>query len=289
MLKNKYYLLSITLVLLFITGCNASNKKSIVHSNITVSPFPQHVFFDEAQLNNVDVTLNGIGYDGDQIASAMHSANYSAALQPNYSPEAGVAGVVIAGLFLQDMQKEAAIEERNKPISSFLATVESINWDSVINNTNIGIQLLSQNDSSQGRRLIVTPTLHISPDYRSFILTSLIERKNSSDNITYQNYIHIHSTPIISWNETITNLNLMSNHDIRNHLSVMLVQLITVMHKELEIWQNIPQKSGGHPIKFINDLKEYYERGTLLENENSFITYRTLRGEIKHIPCEKII
>ena len=289
MLRNKYYLLSTTLVLLFVSGCNVSHKKTVVHSNITAHLFPQYIFFDARQLNNVNVTLNGLGYDGDQIASAMHSVNYSAALQPNYSPEAGVAGALIAGLFLQDMQKGAAIEERNKPISSFLATVESISWDSVIDNANVDIQLLSQNDSTQARRLIVTPTLHISPDYRSLILTSLIERKNNSGDITYQNYIHIHSTPLISWNETITNLNLMSTQDISEHLSIMLTQLNKLMHKELENWQNIPQKSGGYPIKFINDLKEYYERGTLLENENSFITYRTLRGEIKHIPCEEII
>lgn len=288
-MRNKSCLISITLIILFITACNSSNKKDVVHSNITVNTFPQKIFFNATQLNNVNVALNGIGYDGDQIASVMHSSNYSAALQPGYSPEAGAAGALIAGLFIQKMQKKAAIEEKNKPISPFLDAVESINWNSIIDNANVDIQLLSESNYDQVQRLIITPTLHISPDYRSLILTALIERKNSSSNVTYQNYIHIHSTPIISWNETITNLNLMSNQDINEHLSVMLNQLNSLIYKELEYWQSIPQKSGGRPIKFINDLKEYYERGTLLENENNFITYRTLRGEIKHIPCEKII
>lgn len=291
MLKNKYCLIFIVLVAVIINGCNASNKKAIVvYSDMTINHFPQQVFFNPVQLSDVNVALMGIGYDGNQVASAMYSANMNAALQPGYTPAAGLAGSLIAGSLLRNMQQNAAIEERNEPILLFLSTVEAIDWGKVINSADVDFQLFAfKSDHNHESRLVVTPILNLSPDYRSLILMSFVEMRNSSGKVIYQNYIHIHSAPILSWNETITNLNSISHQDISERLSVMLSQLDSLMYKELEGWQNMPSKLGGDPIKFIHDLKEYYERGTLLEKENNFITYRTLRGEIKHIPCEKII
>jgi len=283
-IHNLFILVALSIIL---SACNSANKKIILNSDPRTQPRQAVVNTDF--LTKVNVDLTGLGYDGNQLSRSMSSTT-SQAYYGYGSPESALVGALLGGSLIKEIEINAAIEEKNKPIVNYLSKLSKTDWNNVLNKSNLNIPWsISKGEAIHKDKLVVTPRLHVSADYRSLILSSFIERRDINNQLVYQNYFHIYSAPLLPWSETISNLNAMTAQEINIHLSIMLSQLDILIMKELTDWKKLPVKPGGQPIKFVNDMKEYYERGTILNMQDKFMTYRTLRGEIKHMPCKKCI
>lgn len=281
-------LLVLTLTVMLVTGCTTSNVKKVIppqHSSHVIEK-TDVIYLDTSKLSNINVALTGLGYDGDQLAQSMTSANYAAAYQPGADPASAAIGVLIAGSILQNMERSAAIEKKNEPVTPFLTKVAALDWQTLVESNTLLNKEWSINKPEVKNYSVVTvqPELKLSSDYRNLEIVSLVIIESEDGEPLYQNYFHIYAPPFLNKTKLLSELNNLSEETLNSKAKMFLSQLEYLLDKDLSEWQKKPKKNDS--IRFKNDDKQYYERGTLLAKENSFITYRTLRGEIKHIPYQ---
>ncbi|PWK53902.1 hypothetical protein [Pleionea mediterranea] len=261
-------------------GCAGGAKKKVVTQLNNVKFKPKVIVIDFDSLQTINVSLVGLGYDGNQVAATMKSAAQGAG-------QAGLIGSLIGGAIVSNAAKNSAIAEKNKPVESFLSRLESANWSSLLKKHNANSEFIwTDIDSEQVYILKVKPQLNLSVDYRALEMVSLVELRDNAGQVLYQNYFHVHSLPLLKQNQTITYLNQLEDNVVRDIFIRMLSHMNFLIRNEFLVWARSNSETNHQSIKFSNDNKEYFERGDLLDTSNQYITYRSLRGEIKHIPFE---
>jgi len=282
------YLLVLSLIIVLFTGCTTSNVKKVIPPQLSSHGIEktENIYLDTSKLSDINVALSGLGYDGDQVAQSMASVNSAAAYQPGADPVSAAIGVLIVGSILQNMEESAAIEEKNEPVTPFLTKVAALDWEALVSSNTLlnKVWSLKKTETKNYNAVTVQPELKLSSDYRNLEIVSLVVIESDEGEVVYQNYFHIYTPPFLNKTELLSGLNNLSEEALNSKVKVLLSQLENLLDKDISEWQKKPKRNDS--IRFKNDDKQYYERGTLLAKGNNFITYRTLRGEIKHIPYQ---
>jgi len=278
-----------TLGMCLLVACSSSTKRSSIHNSyIEEISKPYEILFDSKNLSQINVSLRGLGYDGNQLASTMHSANMNASMNANYSPGAGLVGALIGGAIARESAISSAQKNKNTPVSPFLDNMQLVNWKGLITDISSlnSKWFINTEEFTSKQKITVIPELSLSTDYRAFKLISLVKVHSDMGKLIYQNYFHVHSLPLLKRNSTITQLNNSDMEYIEQVLTSSLTRLDQLIYDELNKWRLHTKKGVGTNIRFSYDKKHFYERGFLLKKENGYITYKNLRGEVKHMPFD---
>lgn len=266
-------------------GC-MSNVKS-VHRIESKLAEPAHVQLDLRELDSIDVALEEPGYDGGQLAVAMHQSAYNAAALPGHSPVAGLAGALIGGAIAGNMLASGAQAEKNKPVQNWLQVLEAMQWPSLYlaATQSVLVDATTTLDSKAGQVvgsvLRIKPRLTVVANYMAIELHTLAEIISEQDRKIYSNYFHVQSLPLLKANANLSEINKLDETDAKELVFPMITMTIQLIREDLSRHGYHKAASG---IRFSNFMGNYYERGVLLDKQDNYITFRTLRGEIKHYP-----
>lgn len=289
---NRFILIAIAVTAL--SSCASTSKKKLILTSDLFIPSSKHVFVNTAKMSTINVARRSLGYNGDQIAATMQQSTMNASMQAGYNPGAGLVGALIGGAIVKSLAEQDAIDKKNEPIKMFLEDLANTDWQILLTQTpeakTVGWQPYYKDVNKEFEEyLLIEPNLQLSSNYRAFELNVLVEYYGNSKKPVFRNYIFIQSPPILSANETVTNLNSNDGELIQDALGKMFAQLKDIVGNEIYKQDHQGMGMKHSAIKFKNALGEFYERGAILSLKNGYITYRNLRGEIKHMQCDEII
>lgn len=273
-------------------GCaSTGHDKVIAQKNLHYSAIDM-IFIDLKPLENVNVALEGLGYDGNMIAQSMHQANFNASMQAGYNAQTGLAGALIGGMIVKEAQINREIKEKNSRVQGFLNDLRQQNWKMHWRNvyTEPAKLLVFSDDPSQPNlnyKLHITPMLQVAADYQSLHMIVEAEIINPKGKSEYRNYFYLQSEALLDQNESLMQLSFKDRQWFETTLLQMLNPLPQLIRNELT--NEVKVSKPSEPIRFVNGSGEYYERGYLVGLNDGYITFRTLRGEVKHYPCEKLL
>jgi hypothetical protein len=278
--QSLYVFIAFTLLL----GC-ANTKKDIITSHqLTGKTLPETIFINTEFMKDINVSLDELGYDGDTLANMLYQANLNASLNSAaYSPAGGLAGALIAGQIIKSTAKSSAKRKKNTPIQLFLDTLENNDWSNLI--TEAGLADYVEHENVKGRSyIVITPKLSVSIDYRTLNFTALVEVNDSDINVIHRNYYHIEPPPMLSANETITNLNLVDFNLVNTFFISGIHRVLELVKLDIEFTSSY----ANTPIRVQNERGEFYSRGIQIKACDNTIVFRNLRKEIKELPCSSI-
>ncbi|MDM7861531.1 hypothetical protein QTP81_13090 [Alteromonas sp. ASW11-36] len=265
---------------LCISACKSTKQSVVSHANKPLA-MPETVYI-VPQESNINVLLTELGYDGNDIAATMYQANLNASMQSvNYDPLAGLAGALIGGAILKNSAENSAIREKNSPVQQFLTVAEQIQWQEV---WHPDWQADLAPSKPQTTHLQITPETSLSSDYRSLISVFFVEVYADRKELLYRNYFHLESAPLLDLNTSLHQLNNIDSGEIVNDFTAVSERLLLLVEQALETWSK-RSRFANHSIRYKNKRGEFYSRGEVLQPCDGFITFRTLRGEIKQAPC----
>lgn len=291
----KYTIFAIPILfvsMLVLSGCSATgHDKLITQKDLTYAEVDM-VFVDLKPFDNVNVALEGLGYDGDMLAQSMHQTNLNASMQAGYNAQAGLAGALIGGMIVKEAQVNSQIKEKNERVLGFLHDLKKQNWKMYWRNiySEPAKLLVFSDDPAQPylkHKLHITPVLQVAADYQSLHMVAEAEILDTKGKSLYRNYFYLQSRALLDKNESLMQLSFKDQQWFESLLSQMIQPLPALIRNELMTSADNTKSSA--PIRFVNQSGEYYERGYLLGIKDGFITFRTLRGEVKHYPCDKLI
>ncbi|MBU2707855.1 hypothetical protein KCM76_17810 [Zooshikella marina] len=292
-MKYSYPRLAIAVILVILLASCANTKKTIIKTEQPLENIPNIIIVNIEQMESVNVSLREQGYSSVHINQTMHQAQMNAAMQPGYTHTAGFTGAIIGGAIIRNMEENRAQQNKNRPVTKFLDTLGKKNQNILVENDSNSFLNWKNSTNFKAKRksdyIHITPTIKLTSDYRALILTALVEIYNNSEKISYRNYFHLQSSPLLQPNETISNLETKTDSMklATSEIKSLLKKLPDLINNDIKKWQHLPTKNQS--IKFTNSLGRYYERGRLLANKQGHITYRSLRGEIKHFPFQKMV
>ncbi len=276
----------ILLITTFIVSCGSTSKKSVQRYDRAMS-LPAYIAIDTVQLEMVNVALKGLGYDGNLLASSMQQSQINAQAG---GAGAGLAGALIAMAVMQEVGRNSLQEERNKPVAKFLETVNGIDWDELFKSSSlatdfklISLDTLKQEPEKYKNTYIMTPTMNVAANYVSLQLAWELKKYTKRKN-GYRNYFQINTHALFPMHQSLSKLNEMNEDEIVTILNRSIVHMKPMI--EIDFAGN-SQNTTQQSIRFARDGIKYYERGTVLKDENNQLIYRNLRGELKLHPYDE--
>lgn len=279
---NKFVVrkLSMVVVISLLGAC--SNTKQQNFSNIDVNYSKLDIYIDLETVGEVNVILTEPGYDGDQLATSIYSANFNAAMNgAQSSPGGNITGALLVAGMARSMAVEAATRQKNKPVDSFLNHLSSLHWIRDVGAKSLG----STKKSGAGPYIVLSPKVSLSSDYRSLLVNYTIEVKSPGSNILYKNYITLESQPVLGANRTITDLNSFKKPQILPYLKESYATATSLLRNVLFHQASTPSENKA--VRFRNQRGEFYIRGQIIKPCDGYIIYKTLRQELGFAPCIK--
>lgn len=274
------------ILMILLIACAGSNKKKVVESEYI--PMPDYIYLDTKKLKTCNVALSGIGYDGLALSNSLYQANINASLNSPpgaYSPEAGLAGALIAGAIIKSIEQSKAQKNKNEPIKTWLTKIEVSNLDMhfleiLTDSTMLPVETIKK--KTKGHILKLTPSLNLTANYGSLELHVLAEVVSPQDKLLYRNYFHIQSQSLLQGGESLKDLNLRNSDNAKLLLSEIIKKFPALVLNELKNNASVRQVKS---IRFENHMGKYFEMGHIMSlADEDYITFRTLRGEVKHYP-----
>lgn len=287
---GRHLILSAALIVLSVInlGCTTNIKKVVHKTSAAVRP-------DQVLLvgpkNPCNVSLSELGYDGTALALSMHQANMNAAMTiPQYNPAAGLAGVIVGGAIVKGIEQSRAQKKANEPVTNWLVTLDNTDWKDAFNGLKKAYRLpvlIDKLDAGKqkGNTLRLTHSLGVSANYGSLKLKVLAELISKNNETLYRNYFHIQSRRLLEDNELLSDLNTKDRVFADRVVSSMLEQIPSLVFSDLS---RKSEQSKNSEVRFTNHMGKYFEMGKVLAANEDYITFRTLRGEIKHYPYKTI-
>lgn len=283
-------LIVITLML-GLTGCGSRAHK--VYSSGHSIELPAATLWNIESFTAVNVALTGYGYDGDKLALSMYSSSQSAAYAP---PGVGLAGALIAGSIIGSVEVKKAQKEKNARVAQLLNSLTAIAWtDKISTLTPIsgdGQVVIQKGIATPkhvvGNVLVLTPVLEITSNYMSLELHVLAQvwragKAQKSSKPQYSNYFHIQSDSLWSGSESLTDIDQKSPEDLAVYINSLLFPVRALVENDLKTLGQ--PKSSPENIRFKNHMGNYFEMGYLLAKTEDRVTFKSLRGEVKHYPA----
>ncbi len=287
---GRHLLLPLALILLTIInmGCT-TNVKKVVHKTSTEVQADQVWLIGPKE--SCRVALSTPGYDRASLGFSMHQANMNAAMNtPQYNPAAGLAGALIGGAIVKGIGQSRAQKKANEPVINWLKTLDKTDWKVAFNGLKKAYRLpvlINKQDvgKQRGNTLRLTHSLGVSANYGSLKLKVLAELISQNNETLYRNYFHIQSRRLLENNELLSDLNTKDRVFADRIISGMLKQIPSLVFSDLS---RKFKDSKNSEIRFTNHMGNYFEMGKVLADNEGYITFRTLRGEIKHYPYTTI-
>ncbi len=288
---------------ILLVSCS-STPKTVYKSSHSIE-LPVQIVLDLGALKKSGVALNSPGYDGEKIADTLDLAKEEAgksaertAQQSSYPMPAGsgyiVDGVSTAMVFvmipiMRSIEEKKAQNRKNEPVKKLLARIESINWELYTNelikeSVGVPVYLTVPNiNKANGNTLWIYPYLEITSSYHSIELHALVIVNSVKNDVLYSNYFHVQSLPIIKESMNQSDLNLVSEQQIKATVFDLFKKMLPLIYTDLRTNE---VNNSVRDIRFRNHMGRYYARGKLLkrDKEARYITFKTSRGEVKSYP-----
>lgn len=294
------YLLGFVILL---GGCSSNPKP--IYGSLHSSNLPTQIFLDLSQFNKSKVAMNSPGYDGEAIIDSFDDFKERASMSieqsirnypypmpagTDYAVDGALTALGFAVIpIMRSIGEKRAQSRKNEPVKVLLARMESINWESVTEliNENIGVPVsssLSNLNRANGSILRIHPYLEVTSNYQSFELHALVIVNSAMNDVIHHNYYHVQSSPLLE-KGILNDLNSISEEQIKVTVSDLFKKMLPLIYADLNEREIRPIRS----IRFKNHMGRFYEMGKLLNKnkEEGYISFRTLRGEVKSYPFLK--
>ena len=286
------YVVWIVLALL-VSSC-ASKTNNIYRTSETELNALSQVLINNEELGDWHVALSTLGYDGDAVAFSMYQASMNASSTPNSAPGAGLAGALIGGAIIKSHAQSAAQKSKDEPVQSILNKLSAEDWSEFIKTSVASLQdrevhlknTVTRYDIQEGPVLFITPELEITANYLAIELHAHVEVITPGNKSVYSNYFHLQSEPLFTSDMVLGDINSRPISFFQAQTESLVTRLMKLVLEELD-----GRLSQGEvqSIRFTNYMGGYFERGYFINNAEGYITFKTLRGEIKQYPVSENI
>lgn len=291
LIKKHTYGLAAVFLIACIVGCQNGPRRDVVNSTVTPSLQPNLAILNTQELNEINVAMSNLGYNGDQLAASIHSSSMNAAMQPGAAPGTGLAGALIGGSIVKSSAQNAAQKQKNEPVTVFLNTLEKLDWQVIFSSSEMGSQysFISSRDQTKNSDALLTlqPSTQVSADYRSLRLT-VVAAVTKKGKVIYKNFFHLQSQPLLSGEDLLNSVNTITTDEATANIKKLIDKLPYLIKQDMQSWPG-KQLQKSTAIKFKNASGEYFERGYLLEQREGEIIFKSLRGEVKQYPANELL
>jgi hypothetical protein len=265
-----------------LASCSASGNKKVLNSSSIANRPIDNIEINYSKLSRIDVDLESLGYDGDGLALAMQQAQTSAAQSAGASggAGAGLAGALIGGSIAQNMAISGAISEKNNRVPLLLAKMRSLNYEKMWQASQFAVNKESIHPKSADLKMVLTPKVSVTADYQSFLITVEVDVREGNKQ-KYRNYFYLQSDQIVDVQKGLPALEQKPAAWIQQQLEQTMQALPQLIALDLNTGNSAPAATA---IRFKNSMGNFYERGSLLAKHEKHLTFKTLRGEVKHMP-----
>lgn len=266
-------------------GCASTGNKRLIKTETSQLNIAHITIKKKSDPINVD--LSTLGYDGTSLAQSMYQAQFNASLNtPGYNAAAGFAGALIGGAIGQSMAVSRAQKKKNTPVNPWLNTLTHLPWESLSSETKN--QFFTQinaadkaSNTEPNNTLNLEYSLAMTANYMSLELRAHAEVLSSDKTPVYRNYFHIQSKDIMDLNKGLDQLNQYNQENAEEYVTGLLKKLPYLVLADLYSDDN---PGSPQSIRFKNHMGDYYELGYVIRVEEDYITFKSLRGEVKHYP-----
>lgn len=288
-----------SLLCLFLCGCLTGAGAMAGNSRAKPVTMPgSQLVIDGSELKSIEVmptqgaNMEGVGY-------GVNAGVQSAAGMPGYTPGVGVAGSVLGVLISKSIQDSSIRNAANKPVeplrAAYAAQRSQLELESALtaawNEHADESQRCSPDDTTTCETyLTLRPILRLLPNARILCIAieaKLKDRKGRSVFATRLNYL---SQPAIP--TRIDELNDYWSGDsfrpLTQEWSGALQTLIPLLASELERREK-PASGAAQAIRYVNAGGLFYDRGTILSQDEHRVVYRSLDGDISAVHVDRFI
>lgn len=269
-----------------VAACSSGGNKKLLNSGSIANQPINTIEVDYSQLQKINVDLDSLGYDGDGLALSMQQAQASAAQTAGAGGGAGAgfAGALLGGSIAQNIAISAAISEKNGRVPLLLTKMRALDYQSMWQAPQFAINQGATQTKSAALKMILTPKVSVTADYQSFLI--MVEVDVREGNLRkYRNYFYLQSQQIIDVKQGLPALEQKSSEWIQQQLQATMQALPHLIEMDINGGTTVPATTA---IRFSNGMGSYYERASLLAKNEKYLTFKTLRGEIKHMPYERM-
>lgn len=268
-----------------LASCSASGNKKVLNSSSIANVSIDQVDIDYSNTKEVNVDLESLGYDGNGLALSIQQAQQSAAQSAGGAggPAAGFAGAVLGVTIAQNMAVSSAIREKNSRVPQLIAKMRALDYPAMWQGSQFKIS--GKAAASQDLAMTLKPKVSVTADYQSFLIMVEVTVKQRGS-LKYQNYFYLQSQPITDAKEGLPALEKKSPEWIAEQLQATMKDLPKIIELDISKGQQVSPPSA---IRFSNSMGRFYERGSILAQHQTHLTFKTLRGEVKHLPFERLL
>lgn len=266
---------------------------------------------DASRLDSIDIVPTQ-GPDFSATSAGVHAGVQGAATAPGYTAGAGVAGTVIGLLISTSMENSSVRKAANKPIDplrvAYATHHEFLGFEDSLE------QAWTQHAPEQQRctadagtdpkkrarcetRLMLRPLLTLLPKAR--VLCVSIEAKlhdgskrpqDTRDRPLYSTRLTFLSEPA-----AVAQIDELNEHwrkddfqAIKREWSAALQTLMPLLVAELERREKAVQ-GDAQAIRYVNAGGLFYERGTILSQDEHRVVYRALDGSLSSVHVDRFL
>ncbi len=280
-LLNK--LILVGLLALILSACQSSKRKVV--NQLNINKLPKELYIDLGDFSDVGVKRVDLGYDGTQLAMSAHQANINA-VGAGGSAAAGLVGGLIGIAIAKSSADSSAQKERNKPVLGLIKKLNGSDEQAILQQSTLCKLKHCTFKAIKNQEVTLTPSISITKNYRSLALSVKVEFRKGKK-VVYRNFINIESKPLLSLNSTLNKLNNVPDDDLDTAIINLFSKFDEVLNSELLEWRKLPKKNKR--IKYLFEYREYYDRGSVLAQTGTILTYRDLRGQIRVVNIEKML
>lgn len=280
----KQTILLLTLALT-VAACSAAGNKKVLNSSSIANRPIDNIEINYDKLSKIDVDLESLGYDGDGLALAMQQAQNSAAQTAGAGAGgAGFAGALIGGSIAQNMAITGAIADKNRRVPILLSKMRSLNYEQMWQASQFAVNKQSTRPKSADLKMVLTPKVSVTADYQSFLITVEVDVREGNKQ-RYRNYFYLQSDQIVDIQQGLPALEQKPAAWIQQQLELTMQALPQLIELDVNSGTSAPAPTA---IRFSNSMGNFYERGSLLAKHEKHLTFKTLRGEVKHLPFTRM-
>jgi hypothetical protein len=288
-----------SLLCLFLCGCLACSAAMAGKSRGKPVTAPgSQLVVDGSDLKSIEV-MPTQGANMESVGYGVHAGVQSAASTPGYTAGAGVAGSMLGVLIAKSIQDSSLRNAANKPVeplrAAYAAQRSQLELESALtaawNEHAYESQRCSPDDMTRCEtRLTLRPVLRLLPNARILCIAieaKVQDRKGRSLYASRFNYLSQPAVPT-----RIDELNdYWSGDDFRpliQEWSGALQTLMPLLASELERREK-PAAGTAQAIRYVNAGGLFYDRGTILSQDEHRVVYRSLDGDISVVHVDRFV
>lgn len=253
---------------------------------------------DGSQLKSIEV-LPTEGANMEGASYGINAGLQSAASTPGYSAGAGAAGTMLGVLITKSIQDASIRSAANKPVeplrAAYAARWSELEFESALNAAwnehAYDSQRCTPDDTTTcATRLTLRPLVRLLPNARILCIAieaKLQDRKGRSIYATRLNYLSQPAVP--------TRMDELNDHWSKDNFQPLTQEWSSALQTlmpllAVELQRRGQARSGNaQPIRYLNAGGLFYDRGTVLSQNEHRLVYRSLDGDISAVHVDRFI